>query len=123
MALRKYKFGITTAADGTATVTGPSVLGELYAVQVLIGTLTNGAADITLATVNSDAAATLLTLTNITANALYYPRHLVHGETGTALTGTAGGDRCEPLLCGNIRVTVAGGGNATSGAVIVFWEE
>lgn len=120
------KFALTTNASGDATVDGDLALmgAEVLAVELIIGTLTSGAADVTLSDVGvSGATKTLLTLTNVSANAMYYPRLVVHGETGTALTGTAGGDRTKPLVTGRLRVTVAQGGNVTSGSVFVWYKK
>lgn len=125
--MKVQSFAITTAADGSATVNGEVALpgAKIYSVEVVIGTLTNAAADITLSDESGigGVSKTLLTLTNITANATYYPRALVHDATGTALTGTAGGDRTKYLVTGKLRVTVAQGGNVTSGSVHVWYEK
>jgi hypothetical protein len=54
---------------------------------------------------------------------LFYPRDLVHAVAdGAALTGTAGGDRTMPILAGVLKVTVASGGNAKSGKLIIYYE-
>lgn len=126
MSLRKQIFPITVSAGGAFDNTSTkqaSVVGKLFAIEYRPGTLdTNG--DVTI-TCESDTSKPLLTLTNAgTSNLLKYPRDLVHAVAdGVALTGTAGGDRCQPLLNGWIKVVVAEGGNATSGSVVVWFDE
>lgn len=122
--MHDLKLTATTDGAGAATVNGPTgINGKLYAIQVLIGTLTSGAADLTISVQGHDASKTLLTLTNISANGLYYPRDLVHDASGNALTGSSGGDRALPLCVGVPRVVVADGGAGTTGSVIFFWED
>lgn len=122
--MRRMRIPFTTAADGTVTANGERViLGKLYAIQVDIDATVGGAIDLTISTQGAAASKTLLTLTDLAADALFYPRDLVHDATGTALTGTSGGDRALPLLEGKPRVVVAGGGNALSGVVTFYFEE
>lgn len=122
--MHDLKLTANTDGTGAATVDGPlAICGKLYAIQVLIGTLASGAADLTISVQGHDASKTLLTLTNISANGLYYPRDLVHDATGNALTGTGGGDRALPLCVGVPRVVVADGGASHTGSVIFFWED
>jgi hypothetical protein len=113
----------TTNASGDATVNGEtSVFGRLEAVEWVLGTFDAGVdATLTCQATLSGVAQTLLTLTNANANALYYPRALVHDATGGALTGTSGGDRTLMLLTGKPRVVIAQGGNVKTGAVILYY--
>ena len=124
MNLREHLIKITTDANGDSTDTSErSILGHLNAVDVVDGDLADNF-DLTLTYVNSQGVTkTLLTLTNLSADATYYPRHVVHGETGTALTGTSGGDRTGPLVAGKVTVTTADGGVTKSGAVILYVAE
>lgn len=115
----------TTSAGGDLTVNDTlSILGELYAIEFVQGTLDNAATDVTVSvqSTESGVALTLLTLTNVTASGMYHVRHLAHGEAGAALTGTAGGDRVKPLINGTLRMVVAQGGNAKTGGVVVYYE-
>jgi hypothetical protein len=122
--MREVKLYGTTDASGDLTVnsTENAIFGYLYAVRWIDGTFENGV-DAVLSTVNHDAAATLLTLTDANDDAWYYPRSLVHDESGAALTGTAGGDRALPLVCGELKLVVSSGGNKLSGGCIVFIDE
>lgn len=120
--MRAVKLGFTTNSSGAATVVGASVAGLLHAVVWEKGTCDNGV-DCTCSTVNSAGAATLLTLTDANASAIYYPRHVVHSEVGAALTGTAGGDRTKPLAVGNLKIVIAQGGDTKTGSVTFYIEE
>lgn len=122
--LKTRRLTITTDAGGDATVNDTlSILGKLFAVEWVQGTLA-ATSDVTLTVQGGESgvAQTLLTLTNQAANALFYPRHLVHGETGTALTGTAGGDREMPAINGTLRVVVAQGGATAAGSIVISYE-
>lgn len=120
--MNKQTISFTTSAGGAAAVAGHVVLGKLYAIEYQPGTTDTGAT-LTL-TCESDSSKPLLTKASAgTSNSWYYPRDLVHAVAdGSALTGTAGGDRCLPILSGNPKVTVASGGNAKSGKVIFYYE-
>jgi len=124
MPLEEYLIEIMTDANGDSTDTSEqAILGRLDAVDVVDGDLADNF-DLTIAYTNSQGVSkTLLTLTNLTADATYYPRAVVHGETGTPLTGTAGGDRTKPLVAGKVTVTTADGGVTKSGAVILYVDE
>jgi len=121
MKIREHLIKITTDANGDSADTSErSIFGHLNAVDVVDGDLADNF-DLTLTYVNSQGVTkTLLTLTNLSADATYYPRHVLHGETGTALTGTSGGDRTGPLVAGKVTVTTADGGATKSGAVILY---
>lgn len=114
-----------TAAGGTATIVDPAgaVFGKLYAVEWVDGTLVDGV-DAVLTVTNRESAVnkTLLTLTDANNDAFYYPRDLVHDATGTALTGTAGGDRTLPLVDGVLSLAIADGGATKTGGCIVYLE-
>lgn len=119
--LHEMRLNATTNGSGDATVNGEqAVVGRLYAIQVVIGTLA-ATADLTISTQGHTAAKTLSTLTDVGADGLYYPRDLVHSEAGAALTGTSGGDRALSLCVGIPRLVVAQGGDTKTGAVVLFW--
>ena len=48
---------------------------------------------------------------------------MVNNNAGTALTGTAGGDRDLPLLVGVPQMAVTSGGNAKTGAAYLYYFE
>ncbi len=122
--LRSISLIGTTNGSGAATINAAqAVFGTLYAVRWVDGTFDDGV-DGTLTVENASGQGlshTLLTLTDANSDALYYPRHVNHGETGTALTGTQGGDRERPLIDGTLRLVIAQGGNTLTGGAIVYY--
>ena len=123
--LRKLKLEGTTDALGAATIKNAgAILGKLYAVQWIDGTLEDGVG-FTLSVVNSDApTANLLTVAAANADKMYYPREIPHKtEDGAVLTATAGGDRVPPVIAGTPQLAISSGGDAKTGGCILFWEE
>ena len=120
--MNEYILNITTAADGSATVTSETgIFGKLYAVEFVDGDLVDGV-DTTLTYVSpSGVTKTLLTMTDWNSDQTIYPREQVHGNTGTGLTYD--GTRIvadPPIVAGIVTATVAQGGNAKSGQVILY---
>jgi hypothetical protein len=123
--MKDVVLSITTNGSGAATVKAPSgVFGRLYAIEYIPGTLATGAT-VTITCNGIDGASwALLTLTSPgTSNLRKYPRDLVHDNSGTALTGTSGGDRTCPLLAGIPQVVVASGGATAKGKVVLYYED
>jgi hypothetical protein len=113
----------TTAADGSATVTSPEwMTGKLKAILYSPGSTDTGAT--VTATAEGPFTKPLLTKASAgTSNVMFYPRDLVNAVAdGAALTGTAGGDRTEPLVDGKLKVVIASGGNAKAGSLIAYYE-
>lgn len=113
----------TTESDGSLTINAPGlIIGQLEAVEWIVGTFATGV-DATLSEQSryGGVARTLLTLTNADANAVYYPRYVVHSEAGAALTGTSGGDRTKAFLFGIPRLVVAEGGSGKTGSMILYY--
>jgi hypothetical protein len=122
--MKKSYLKFTTAADGSATVTDTRwITGELCAVVYVPGDI-DTAATVTV-TCEGPISKAILTKANAgTANVTFYPRDLVNAVAdGAALTGTAGGDRTEPLLDGKVKVVIASGGNVKSGGLFVYYED
>jgi hypothetical protein len=117
--MNKIILSVTTngSGDGTTTSRALGEPGFLYAVHYTRGTLSNSTTDLTLSTVNSSGAATLLTLTDVTASGWYYPRVDVCGATGTALSFN---DQL-PVLDGALRAVVAQGGATATGTVEFYY--
>ena len=111
---------VSTGGAGTFTSESP-VFGLLYAVQWIDGTLADNNTAV-LSTINTEGAATVLTLGagEGDADVVYYPRALACDAAATALTGTAGGDRVCPLVWGTLQLVIASGGTSTSGGCICY---
>jgi len=117
----------TTSTAGAATINDTkAILGKLYAVEFVDGTLDDGGTStLTAQNTASGVANTLLTLANPLSNAdaWFYPRDVVHDLAGGALTGTSGGDRCLPVINGVLRLVIASGGSEkTGGCIVSFYE-
>lgn len=121
--MKILQINATTIADGTGSGTHTaSVCGYLHAIEWIDGTFDDGV-DATISAINpaSGVEKTVAVLTNANDDAVYYPRALVHGVAdGAALTGTAGGDRTPPLICGTPKLTIASGGDTKTGGCILY---
>jgi hypothetical protein len=115
--LRNAVFSVTvnSSGDGSSTLT-PATRGLLYAIEYIKGNYADGH-DFTLSSVNSDMTDLLYTGTNVNASVLLLPRVDMVGNTGTALGLNSG---MIPFF-GQLKITVAQGGNATSGKYAVWW--
>jgi len=124
MTIRTQQVTLTpVGVAGSATANGQTGVISGYVVAVHLEFTTQPAtADVTIATVNAPIK-TILTITDSATDAWYYPRHLVHGETGTALTGTAGGDRTPIPVDDHIKVTIAQGDAVANGLVATILYE
>lgn len=129
--MKKQYFPITTSAGGAATVYADGlaalnqpILGELCGIAYIAGNIDTGATVTVTCEGTTSGTHTLWNKATVgTSNLFIHPRELAHNPAdGAALTGTAGGDREEPILDGCIKVVVSAGGNATSGAVIVYFD-
>ena len=114
---------ITTAADGSATVQSGALLGKLYCVEYVPGSIATGA---TL-TITAEAESSLRLLTRANAGTTAwrrYPRENAHSiTTGDALPAASAEGMVRPMINGKIKVVVAAGGNVTSGKVIFHVDE
>lgn len=116
MAIRRFVLAVTTAADGSFTGYTPYVSGKLYAIHYLKTNFTDGV-DFTITA--EATGETLWTEANVNAAAVKAPRMATHSTAGVAALYAAGGvavnDRIA-LSRDRIKVVLAAGGNATTGA-------
>ena len=112
--------------DGAASI---RVRGILHAIDVKKGTLASGAADITIKDQPSNV--TILTLTNVAADARHYPSAQHTNATGTAREsgtipdgngGVKVGSFRAPVVFGYAHITVAQGGDTKEGSVTLLIE-
>lgn len=116
--MRKVRIGITTATDGTATEYGESVVGAVYAVQLVDGTLADGV-DLTLTCEHEELSIPILSKADFNTDQMVYPRVLQALNTdGTALT-----THTMPLCYGRPKAVIAQGGAVATGAVILYISE
>jgi len=107
---------VTTIADGSGSVDGPTIMGWLYAIQWIDGDLVDGI-DAVLSCVHLDLTRALLTLSNANVDAVYYPREDSHTNLGGSL---ADASQCA-LINGVLRLAITSGGAVKTGGCIVYW--
>lgn len=118
--MKKIVLNVTTDSGGngssdTATIAVSSVLGLLYAVQLVDGAFDNGV-DITITAEQGDLSIPLLVKANFDTDQMVYPRVLEALNTdGSALTTHA-----MPLVSGKPKAVVAQGGNVKDGSFILY---
>jgi hypothetical protein len=119
--MNKQTRSFTTAADGTATVYSGYVTGELYAIGITLDATTPPTNTVDITMTLDDTGEAVLTLTNVAANAIYYPRVPVHDEAGAVATldGTRKMRTPILLIADRIKCVVAQGGD-TKTAVLTF---
>mgnify|MGYP001582439925 FL=1 len=118
--LKDVTFNFTTDALGDATVNPVDWYGpaRLLSIMYDYGNAATGA-DLTFSYDLYNVVETVLTITNAgVADAVWYPRRVVQGNTGANLTGAAGGDTEPYIILGRPKLVVAQGGNAKTGAII-----
>lgn len=122
MTMRRQVLSLTTDISGNATAVGTNILGKLYAIEYRPGTIATGAT--VTVTCEADTSRPLLTKSSAgTVNTIYYPRDIMNAVAdGAALTATAGGDRCQPIMNGYPKVVIASGGNTLTGSVVIYYE-
>jgi hypothetical protein len=109
---------ITTDASGAAVVESHNnAPGYVAGIYIDLGTLETP--DVTLDILSEDgqAAQTFYNVAGVAADTYAYPAVLAVTSTGLATTGVV-----RRVIHGNIRATIAGGGNAKSGQVKVYVE-
>jgi len=116
--MRRQKLSVTTDTSGDGTTTGQAIQARIHAVLWNKGTCDTGV-DITVSVVNNDVTNNLLVAANADASKYFYPRTLEHLDTaGSDLT-----THTEPVAAGQLRLTIAQGGNTKTGSVTVYYDE
>ena len=116
--MKKVIINVTVNSSGDGSAFGKSVVGALYAVQLIDGTFADGV-DVTITAEQGDLSIPLLVKADFNANSIYYPRVLEALNTD----GTALATHTMPLVAGRPKVLIAAGGNATSGSFILYIAE
>ena len=120
--MKDIKLHGTCNGSGALTVGGigntdniSAVLGLLYAVQLIDGTLADGV-DITITCDNADLSIPILTQANFNSDGMAYPRVLEALNTD----GTALATHCLPILAGVPKMVIASGGAGGIGGCILY---
>ena len=117
----------TTNGSGAATITSTNAhTGFLHSVQWIDGDLADGVDGVFSVTAASGAggvAQTLLTLTDANIDLWYYPRMVVHDNTGTEVTYDATNQLYGPkaIINGILTLVIASGGDTKTGGAIVYY--
>lgn len=123
MTVKRVSLQGITGTTGAVNITGDArtILGRLYAVKWIDGTLDDGVG-FTLSAVGGVVDTTLLTVAAANNDAMYYPRTLVNAMAdGAALTGTSGGDRDLPIIDGYLKLAITSGGDTKAGGAIIYY--
>lgn len=115
--MREIRLDITTAGDGSATVTSTEMtVGVIYGLRYAPGTIATGA-DLTISWINGPTAQTILTITNAGTSATsWFPRSSSCGSTGTSTSDSL---IMEPIV-GSPKVVVAQGGSGGIGQLYFY---
>jgi hypothetical protein len=113
VALHKRSVPIVTAAGGTfsATVRGVTILRRI---DLELGTLSTPDIDIT----DEDSGVVVLSVNGVNADTQYFPTILGTDDAGADVTGAA---LPFPVM-GRLQIEVTGGGNVTSGRLLILYE-
>lgn len=116
--MRDVKLSFTTDASGAATAISPDLSGtKLVAVEWIDGDLTDGVDGVfSIIDRHSGIDRALITLTDANSDAYYHVGAAVYGVTGAAVTNSY----TPPIIDGKIKLVVASGGSAKSGAAYLF---
>lgn len=123
MTLRRFNVPVTTAADGTATVYSPFLSGYIQTIQYVKDDFVDGV-DFTITA--EATGETIWTESNVNAAVVKAPRQATHSTAGVAALYASGGvavnDRIA-LARDRVKIVIAQGGNATSGAFNIIVDD
>lgn len=123
MTIRRFNVAITTAADGSATAYTPYISGYISAIQYVKTNFTDGV-DFTITA--EATGETLWTEANVNAAKVCMPRGATHSNAGVAALYAAGGTAVNDRIAlgrDRVKIVIASGGNATTGAFIVIVDD
>jgi hypothetical protein len=122
MAIRRFVVSITTASDGTATSYTPYLSGEILQISYVKTDFADGV-DFTIT--SDTTGQTIWTESDVNAAKNCFPRQQVNSTAGVALTldGTRTATDRIGLGRDRVKIAIAQGGNAKSGAFHVVVKE
>lgn len=116
MALRRFIVPVTTAADGTATVLSPWISGYIHEIHYLKTDFADGV-DFTI---TAEATGEVIwAQSDVNAAVVKAPRQATHSNVGVAALYAAGGVAVNDRIAlgrDRVKIVIAQGGNAKSGA-------
>ena len=123
MATRRFVHNVTTAADGSYTGYSPYLSGKITAIHYVKTNFTDGV-DFTITA--EATAETIWTEANVNASKACMPRGATHSSAGVAALYAAGGTAVNDLIRlsrDRVKIVLASGGNATTGAFHIVVED
>ena len=123
MAVRRFVHAVTTAADGSYTVYSPFLSGKIQSIHYLKTNFTDGV-DFTITA--EATGETIWTESNVNAAKACFPRAATHSTAGVASLYAAAGTAVQaPVALGRdrVKIVIASGGNATTGAFHILVED
>lgn len=123
MATRRFVIAVTTAADGSYTGYSPYLSGKVAAIHYVKTNFTDGV-DFTITA--EATGETLWTEANVNAAKVCMPRGATHSNAGVAALYAAGGTAVNDLIRlgrDRVKIVLAAGGNATTGAFHIVLED
>lgn len=123
MGVRRFNIAVTCAADGSATVYSPYVSGKICSLQYVKTNFTDGV-DFTITA--EATGETIWTESNVNAAKVCAPRLATHSNVGVAALYAVGGTAVNDKIAigrDRVKIVIASGGNATTGAFILVMED
>jgi hypothetical protein len=123
MAVRRFVVNVTTASDGSYTGYSPYLSGKLLQIEYVKNNFTDGV-DFTITA--EATGATLWTEANVNAAKVCAPRIATHSNAGVAALYASGGTAVNDTYAlgrDRVKIVLASGGNATTGAFHIVVED
>lgn len=123
MGTRRFVVNVTTAADGSYTGYSPYLSGKICAIHYVKTNFTDGV-DFTITA--EATGETLWTESNVNAAKVCMPRGATHSNAGVAALYASGGTAVNDLIRvsrDRVKIVIASGGNATTGAFHIVVED
>ena len=120
MAIEKHTIKVSTtgsAASATGSLVTALPYCELLAARLDFHASAPGTTDTTLSSPGGPVAVTILTVTNSSTDAWYYPTHQLDDNSGSAITGAY----IPAIIHGNLLVELAGCDALTDALTLTFF--
>ena len=122
MTMRRHVVSVTTASDGSATAYSPYISGKIHAIHYVKTDFTDGV-DFTITA--EATAETIWTEANVNAAKACFPRGATHSNAGVAALYASGGVAVNDKIAlgrDRVKIAIASGGNAKTGAFHILVE-
>ena len=126
MGTRRFYVNVVTIADGYATADSPYLSGKIASIHYVKAGANNYTDGVDFAITAEATGEGLWTESNVNASASRYPRSPTHTQAGVASLYAAGGTAVQDLIRlsrDRVKIVLAQGGNATTGAFTIVVED